>query len=112
MMRRARRTALAAVLAACAAAVAFLAVPAMAQSPPRAEGRNERFLHGYRGCIDRAVAQTAAYGGEPAGVAEAAYGACRHLLALAGVDQGRREVLEQAAWSYALHTALRRMEGR
>ncbi|MFZ5812567.1 MAG: hypothetical protein ACOY4F_11030 [Thermodesulfobacteriota bacterium] len=108
MMRRVRRTALAVALA----TVAALAGPAMAQGPQTRGGHDARFLHGYRSCIDRTVAQTAAYGGEPTGVAEAAHGACRHLLALAGVDQGRREVLEQAAWSYALHTALRHMEGR
>ncbi len=108
MMRRVRRTACAVVLA----TVAALAGPAMAQGPQGGAGHDARFLHGYRSCIDRTVSQVAAYGGEPAGVAETAYGACRHLLALAGVDQGRREVLEQAAWSYALQAALRHMEGR
>ncbi|QLA18909.1 hypothetical protein [Desulfolutivibrio sulfoxidireducens] len=82
--------------------------PAVAADPRQ----GERLLSGYRGCIERTVAQMAAGGGEPVRVAETAYGACRHLLALAEVEAGRRESLEQAAWSYALQTALGRMEGR
>ncbi|NDY58940.1 hypothetical protein G3N56_19565 [Desulfovibrio sulfodismutans] len=80
--------------------------PAHAADPRQ----GERWLASYRGCIERNVAGLAAHGGDVRQVAETAYGACQHMASLAGVPAGRREALEQAAWSYALQAALRRME--
>jgi hypothetical protein len=80
--------------------------PAHAADPRQ----GERWLASYRGCIERNVAGLAALGGDVRQVAETAYGACQHMASLAGVPAGRREALEQAAWSYALQAALRRME--
>ncbi len=110
--KRPRGLARGAVLAGILAAILSLAGPAPAQDPPGAADRNGRWMHSYMRCIDRTVSPLAARGGDPAGMAETAYGACRHLLVLAEVEAGRRESLEQAAWSYALQTALGRMEGR
>jgi|GEM_PF-1758601 len=95
--------------------------PQWAQSPQWAPGQppaaaadprqGERWLVSYRGCIERNAAGLAAHGGDVRQVAETAYGACRHLVDMAGVPAERRDALEQAAWSYALQAALRRMEG-
>jgi len=82
--------------------------PPAAAADPR---QGERWLVSYRGCIERNAAGLAAHGGGVRQVAETAYGACRHLVDMAGVPAERRDALEQAAWSYALQTALRRMEG-
>lgn len=82
--------------------------PPAAAADPR---QGERWLVSYRGCIERNAAGLAAHGGGVRQVAETAYGACRHLVDMAGAPAERRDALEQAAWSYALQTALRRMEG-
>jgi hypothetical protein len=96
-----------------AATLAGLAVAASAQAPPPAENARQgaRWLASYQACIERHVAGLAAQGGDARQVAETAYGACRHVAAMAGVPAERREALEQAAWSYALQAALWRMEG-
>ena len=94
-----------------------VAVPGSPQGPAPAPSQAEsarqgaRWLASYRGCIERHVAGLAAHGGDARQVAETAYGACRHVAAMAGVPAERREALEQAAWSYALQAALWRMEG-
>ncbi len=89
-----------------------LFTPAWGQGQPGGHDRDGQWMHGTMRCIDRTVDQLAARGGDPEAVAETAFGACRHLVALAGVDRNRRETLEQAVWNYALQSALRRLEGR
>jgi len=81
-----------------------------AARPGPSPAQADRWLASYRGCIERNVAGLAALGGDVRQVAETAYGACQHMEAMAGVPAGRREALEQAAWSYAVQAALRRME--
>lgn len=73
--------------------------------------QGEQWLASYQGCIERHVAALAAQGGDVRQVAETAYAACQHIAAMAGAPVERREALQQAAWSYALQAALRRMEG-
>ncbi len=81
--------------------------PAFADDPRQ----GEQWLASYQGCIERHVAALAAQGGDVRQVAETAYGACQHIAAMAGAPVERREALQQAAWSYALQAALRRLEG-
>jgi len=85
--------------------------PGPAAAPTGDARQGERWLASYRACIERNVAGLAAHGGDVRQVAETAYGACRHMAAMAGATAERREALEQAAWSFALQETLRRMEG-
>jgi hypothetical protein len=85
--------------------------PVAAPGPAGDARQGERWLASYRACIERNVAGLAAHGGDVRQVAETAYGACRHVAAMAGATAERREALEQAAWSFALQETLRRMEG-